>query len=88
MTQFLTNQNLILKTDKFIGVNYVGDIIAGIYEFGFERSLRNDHTGVADDVGAVPWLGNLKKDLSKFSVLSTSNFNELVMWQSNRRQKY
>ena len=61
VAQFLTNQNLILKTDKFIGVNYVGDIIAGIYEFGFERSLRNDHTGVADDAGAVTWVGNLKR---------------------------
>ena len=57
VTQFLTNQNLILKTDKFIGVNY---------EFGFERSLRNDHTGVANDVGAVTWLGNLKRPYQSF----------------------
>ena len=41
--------------------NYFGGIIAEIFESEFERILNNDHTGVADDVGAVIWLGNLKK---------------------------
>ena len=58
MTEFLTNQNLILKIDKFIGVNYVGGIVAGINESEFERILNDDHTGVADDAGAVTWLGD------------------------------
>ena len=58
VTEFLTNQNLILKIDKFIGVNYVGGIVAGIYESEFERILNDDHTGVADDAGAVTWLGD------------------------------
>ena len=58
VTEFLTNQNLILKIDKFIGVNYVGGIVAGIDESEFERILNDDHTGVADDAGAVTWLGD------------------------------
>ena len=40
------------------GVNYVGGIIAEIFESEFERILNNDHTGVADDAGAVTWLGD------------------------------
>ena len=58
MTEFLTNQNLILKIDKFIGVNYVGGIVPGIDESEFERILNDDHTGVADDAGTVTWLGD------------------------------
>ena len=34
--------------------NYFGGIIAEIFESEFERILNNDHTGVANDVGAVP----------------------------------
>ena len=41
--------------------NYFGGIIAEIFESEFERILNNDHTGVADDVGAVIWLGNLNR---------------------------
>ena len=58
VTEFLTNQNLILKIDKFIGINYVGGIVAGINESEFERILNDDHTGVADDAGAITWLGD------------------------------
>ena len=58
VTEFLTNQNLILKIDKFVGVNYVGGIVAAIYESELERILNHNHTGVADDAGAVTWLGN------------------------------
>ena len=46
--------------------NYFGGIIAEIFESEFERILNNDHTGVADDVGAVTWLGNLKRPYQSF----------------------
>ena len=47
-------------------VNYVDGIIAEIFESEFERILNNDHTGVADDVGTVIWLGNLKRPYQSF----------------------
>ena len=52
MAEFLADQNLGL---------IIGGIIAEIFESEFEKILNNDHTGVADDVGAVIWLGNLKR---------------------------
>ena len=44
MAEFLADQNLGL---------IIGGIIAEIFESEFEKILNNDHTGVADDVGAV-----------------------------------
>ena len=58
VTEFLSLEDLILKIDKFVGVNYVGGVIPALDETEFERILNHDHTGVADDAGAVTRLGD------------------------------
>ena len=58
VTEFLSLEDLILKIDKFVGVNNVGGVIAALNETEFERILNHDHTGVADDAGAVARLGD------------------------------
>ena len=59
MTEFLSLEDLILKIDKFVGVNNVGGVIAALNETEFERILNHDHTGVADDTRFVTWFGDL-----------------------------
>ena len=58
MAEFLSLEDLILKIDKFVGVNYVGGVIPALDETEFERILNHDRTGVTDDASAVARLGD------------------------------